>query len=332
MGGQRLRVGAVGAGLVGRRHIDVLAEMADVEIVAVADAALDAATSVAREVGCEPFVSGLEMIHGVELDAVWLCVPPFAHGELELAAVERGVPFFVEKPIARDRRTARSIAAAVEQRGLLTAVGYQWRHLDTVGRARSLLASTPPRLALAEWSSKMPRAPWWRTEALSGGQILEQGTHLFDLVRHLVGEPRRAVGTCVRPGETDCTDADVATAAAVTLELDDRAIAVVTTTCLLSRPHRIGIRLFGAGIVIDLSETHMVVDHDGEIEHTEVAVNPFADEDRQFLDAVRAGAFPDDGSVSVPYGEALRTHEVVLGAIEAISTGQSVDLMGPVDG
>jgi predicted dehydrogenase len=216
----------------------------------------------------------------------------------------------------------------VHESGLVTAVCYQWRHLDTVRRARELLASAPAQLALAEWSSKMPRAPWWRTNALSGGQILEQGTHLFDMVRHLVAEPVRVFGACTGPVPSRTPAADVAAATAVTLELEGGALAVVTTTCLLARPHRIGIRLFGDGVLVELTETDMAVESDAEAWRADVTVEPFAEEDREFVDAVRATRAGRCASVAVPYGEALRTHQVVLAAMEAMRRGGRVDVAG----
>ncbi|MDM4777925.1 Gfo/Idh/MocA family oxidoreductase, partial [Micromonospora sp. b486] len=53
-------------------------------------------------------------------DAVYVCVPPFAHGPVEEAVVAARVPMFVEKPVALDLETAERIAALVQQRGLLT--------------------------------------------------------------------------------------------------------------------------------------------------------------------------------------------------------------------
>ena len=50
------------------------------------------------------------MLDAEGLDAAYVCVPPFAHGAPELAVFERGLPFFVEKPLAADLETAEQIA------------------------------------------------------------------------------------------------------------------------------------------------------------------------------------------------------------------------------
>lgn len=63
------------------------------------------------------------MIDRERLDAVYVCIPPFAHGGLDLEVVRRGLPMFVEKPLAIDLTTAERMATAVERAGLLTGVG-----------------------------------------------------------------------------------------------------------------------------------------------------------------------------------------------------------------
>jgi myo-inositol 2-dehydrogenase / D-chiro-inositol 1-dehydrogenase len=136
-----VRVGLVGAGGVGARHARTLAGFEDVDLVAICDPVARSAEVLAGDVAARhvPDLAGLLTLG---LDAVWLCVPPFAHGDLELSVVRAALPFFVEKPLAADLSVAEHVAAEVSAAGLPTATGYHWRHLDTVGRARSALCST----------------------------------------------------------------------------------------------------------------------------------------------------------------------------------------------
>jgi phosphoglycerate dehydrogenase-like enzyme len=92
--GMTVRVGLAGAGAVGARHARTLAGFDDVELAGIWDPASTAARTLAAEVGV-PAVEDLESLVGAGVDALWLCVPPFAHGELELAVVRAGLPFFV---------------------------------------------------------------------------------------------------------------------------------------------------------------------------------------------------------------------------------------------
>jgi predicted dehydrogenase len=306
---QRARVGLVGCGFIGQRHLAVLSRQA--RVVAVADAVAGRAEAAAVGLGARAY-GGLDsmLVGEEELDAVWVCVPPFAHGELELALVERDLPFFVEKPLAADAGTAERVARAVEERGLLTAVGYHWRYLDTVRRALELVAANPPRLAVGRWWDTMPPPAWWRRRDGSGGQVVEQATHLFDLVRVLMGEPC-GVATAASPIDAAAyPDADIDQVAAVTLRFPSGAVACISATCILAGPHAIGLTLLCEGMAVDLSEEELVVTTAAGREVVTARVDPFHDEDVAFLRAVRDGG---DG-VLTPYAEALRTHRLTTTA------------------
>ena len=132
----RLRVGVVGTGFIAGRHLAALTASPDVDVVAVADPVRERADAAAARCGARAHGDGPAFLGIEELDAVWLCVPPFAHGPLEAAAVARGLPFFVEKPLALDLATAETIAAEVARTGLPTAVGYHWRHLGSCSARR----------------------------------------------------------------------------------------------------------------------------------------------------------------------------------------------------
>src|SRR5215212_10709440 len=127
----KTRVGFVGAGGIANRHIGNLLAFDDVTVLAVADPQLDRAEAAAARVGGRAYNRHEAMLDAEKLDAVYVCTPPFAHGPPELACIDRGLHFFVEKPIAADLATAEQIAAAAAAAaGLVTGTGYHWRYLD----------------------------------------------------------------------------------------------------------------------------------------------------------------------------------------------------------
>lgn len=184
-----LRVGLVGAGGVGARHATTLGGLEGVRLVAVADLDGDRARLLATEHDARVHPDLGLMLESERLDAVWLCVPPFAHGECERTVLEAGVPFFVEKPLDLDLRTAEDVASVVAERGTVTGTGYHWRCMPGVERAAEVFQEAPVRVAHGTWWDKIPPVPWWLRRAMSGGQLIEQVTHLMDLMRFLVGEP-----------------------------------------------------------------------------------------------------------------------------------------------
>jgi myo-inositol 2-dehydrogenase/D-chiro-inositol 1-dehydrogenase len=183
-----VRIGMVGAGAVAARHLRTLLAMEGVRVAGVADPALERARELAEAAGGAAYPNHMELLAAEPLDAVYICVPPFAHGAPELAAIDAGLPFFVEKPVAIDLETAAGIAARLAARPLLTCTGYHWRWLDIFDRAAALLAGRPARLVQIAWLDKVPPPPWWQRRDGSGGQIIEQTTHVLDTARGLVGE------------------------------------------------------------------------------------------------------------------------------------------------
>jgi myo-inositol 2-dehydrogenase/D-chiro-inositol 1-dehydrogenase len=89
------RVGLVGAGGVAQRHARVLTGFEDVELIGVTDVAPEAAAALADTHGARTFRDVAELL-AAGPDAVYVCVPPFAHGPAEEAVIAAGVPMFVE--------------------------------------------------------------------------------------------------------------------------------------------------------------------------------------------------------------------------------------------
>ena len=196
-----------------------------------------------------------------ELDALWICVPPFAHGAPERAAIARGLPFFVEKPVSLDAELALEIDEAVRRAGLVTAVGYHWRYLDTVDEARRLLRDNPAHLMSGYWIDQTPppdvvaaRGPLRRADGRAGDAR--------DRPRAL---PRRRRGRGLRHGRPArprpiSRDLDVATASTATLRFASGAIATLSATCLLRWGHRIGLHVFADALAIELTDHDIMVD------------------------------------------------------------------------
>jgi myo-inositol 2-dehydrogenase/D-chiro-inositol 1-dehydrogenase len=325
---RRLRVGCVGTGFIAGKHLAALSTFADVDVVAVADTDAQRAAEAAATHDARCYTDGVELVESEDLDAVWFCVPPFAHGPLEEAAIARGVPFFVEKPLAHDHATARRIAGLVEDAGLLTAVGYHWRHLDLLEKARDLVSDRPPLLLTGHWLDSTPPVPWWVRRGQSGGQLVEQTTHVLDLARLLVGEVTDLHAAHVpAPGVGDGPHEEaVPLASAVSLRFASGAVGSVASARVLPARHRVGVHLIGDGYALELRE-RAIVDHELIITTAEGTVSersdqdPIAAEDRAFLDAV-AGVGDD---IRSSYAEALRTHALACAAERADRAHEASD-------
>src|SRR4051812_26610851 len=120
------RIGFCGAGQVAGRHAAVLTGFDDVELVAVTDVDLTPSAAFADLHGMRA-VPDLDALLAEDLDAVYVCVPPFAHGAVEVQVALAGVAMFVEKPLAADEATAEWVSRRITSSGVLTRVGLHWR-------------------------------------------------------------------------------------------------------------------------------------------------------------------------------------------------------------
>ena len=313
----RCRIGIVGAGGVALRHARTLAQLPDVELVAVTDLDAERRDRFAADTGARP-VPDLAALLDTTPDAVYVCVPPFAHGAVEEAVVASGAAMFVEKPLGLSTAVAERVAVAVQAAGVLTAVGHHWRYSTAVLRVQQLLDGRSVRLAIGTWLDRVPPVPWWSRRAGSGGQIVEQAVHVLDLARLLVGEVREvcAFGDPAPPAEAGA-DIDGATAAA--LRFASGAVGTVAATCSLGWKHRACLEIYADGLALLLSEDGFQVRN--ERGSSEDRVDPDAAKlmvDRAFVDAVLGR---DDG-VLVDYPEALRTHRLAC-AVAASAVGSA---------
>lgn len=269
-------------------------------------------------------VPDLDALLGGELDAVYVCVPPFAHGPAERAIVSAGLAMFVEKPLGLDEHVVTGIADAVAAKGVVTAVGHHWRYSAAVERAKRLLGGRPVRLVTGAWLDKVPPVGWWPAREHSGGQIIEQAVHVLDVARLLAGEVSQvcAIADGVPPAVPPDADVDGATVAV--LRFRDGAVGTLAATCLLSWKHRAGIEIYADGLALTLTEESLqVTDEHGE--QPAQAVLPDQAKraaDRAFVDAV-LGRGQD---IRVPYGEALATHRLACAIARSAADGRALTM------
>jgi myo-inositol 2-dehydrogenase / D-chiro-inositol 1-dehydrogenase len=313
------RVGLIGAGNVGRRHAQVLRGFPDVRLTGITDVIPEAAAALASGIGCRSFPSAAELLCA-GVDAVYVCVPPFAHGAPETAVLSAGVPLFVEKPLAVDVHTAERVGALAAAAGVLTAVGHHWRYLDTVEQAQRVLDGRKVRMLGGAWLDKVPPVGWWPFRERSGGPVVEQAAHVLDLARLLAGEVDEvfAMGNGLPP---QIEGADVDSVITATLRFHSGALGTLSTTCLLGWKQRAGLEVVADGLWLSVGEDGLTIREDGADAAAQlVAADNAAARvavDRAFVDAVRGIG----NDVRVPYAEALRTHRLACALAASVATG-----------
>ena len=318
------RVAVIGAGGVARRHVEVLSGLPDVAVTAVFDPVRDSAESLAELCGATAYESVDEALDAAAVDAAYVCVPPFAHGQPEKSVLARGLPLFVEKPLATGLDTAEEIAHLATEAGVVTGTGYHWRCMREVAVAAELVATSPVVLASGYWLDKRPPVAWWAHNDRSGGQVVEQLTHVLDLARALLGEAEEVYAAGARraatPDEAELDRGDVDDATAVTVRFRSGAVATFAATSVLGVKHRAGLHTFSPGMTLEMSEGGLVVDDGVTREQHTPAEDPRIVVDREFIEAVRG----ERAGTRAPYSEALRSHQLACAVAESARVGGPV--------
>lgn len=167
-----LRIGIIGTGWFSKVHADILSNMDGVQVAAFVGTSQEkAARAVQGYASAKAYSNTEQMLDETKPDAVYICVPPFAHGEIESQLVQRGIPFLVEKPLGTNLDTPRQILHGVKKAGLITSAGYHFRYTDAATKAAELLEGRKIGMALGYWMGDMPQVYWWRQQEGSGGAI-----------------------------------------------------------------------------------------------------------------------------------------------------------------
>ena len=319
-----IRVGFVGTGNITRRHFAALSQLRDhAEVVAVCDVIEERATAAAHPFDAKPYLSFSEMLSREKLDALYVCLPPDAHVDQEIAAIDRGIHLFVEKPLPLDLAKAEFIARRACEVGIVTAVGYHWRHWEHVKRARTAVAGERVGMALGHFLNALPGSPWWRVKVRSGGQILEQAIHILDLARYLVGEVERVSAEYALRANFDepgFASEDVYT---VNLKFRNGAIGNLSTCSILHRRYDVGLDLICKNRAYRIREDATEVDGPDGVERIERSNDAGFAENVAFLRAIATG---DRGGILSDYADALRTQRVAIAANRSAESGAPVTI------
>jgi predicted dehydrogenase len=312
----------IGAGGIATKHLDHLEENDRGNVVAVCDIDEEAARRGARPHDAEAFTDWQVLFDDADFDAVVVAVPPFAHEGQELRAVEEGVDFMVEKPLALDLAYAREVADAVADAEVLTQVGHHMRYQDNVQHARELIGDRTIATIYGRWVGGVPGGDdhWWREGALSGGQVIEQSTHTFDLVRYFGGDVERVAAEGDLRVRGDVLDFPDAVSATLRHE-DGLPSHVMTSSASPSGDN--GVTLVGDGFHLDVSGNAC----EGVVDGEEIDFQGDNDGHHTEVDAfVEAVAEDDPSKCRSPYGDAIHTFATTLAVTEAVDADGRVEV------
>ena len=171
-----LRVGVIGAGVMGSNHGRVLAGLPAVTLVGIVDP-LPAHRARATEMtGCRPSQT-LDELFAAGVDAVTIAAPTHLHHELALACIAHGVHVLVEKPIASTVEEGREIVAAAQRAGVTLMVGHVERFNPAVAAIKQAIKDEDIlSIAITRVGPFPPRMS-------NVGVVIDLAVHDIDLIR-----------------------------------------------------------------------------------------------------------------------------------------------------
>ncbi|WP_425049608.1 Gfo/Idh/MocA family protein [Psychromarinibacter sp. S121] len=225
-----LRIMVVGAGVIGRTHIETLGKAQGVALSAIVDTAPEAkALAATKDV---PFYESAEAaLEAGAADAVVVATPNDSHLPLGLLFLNAGLPVLMEKPVAGTLAEGAELAQAVKDTGVPVLVGHHRRHNPIIQTAKAAIdqgeiGDLVTATVISTLTKPDPYFVAWRVKPGHGGPLLINATHEIDLLRHFFGEVSSvsAVTSDLRGGRP------VEDTAAAILTFERGGIATITQT------------------------------------------------------------------------------------------------------
>jgi predicted dehydrogenase len=173
---KNLRFGIVGVGVMGSNHARVLAELPDIDVVAIADSDQERAAKVAAMIGCKAVADHKALI-ALGLDAIVIAAPTHLHHQIALDCIEAGTHVLVEKPIAPTVAEGREIVAAARRKGVKLMVGHVERFNPTVQAIKQAISSEEIL------SIGITRVGPFPPRMSNVGVVIDLAVHDIDLIR-----------------------------------------------------------------------------------------------------------------------------------------------------
>lgn len=251
---RKLNVGLMGLGFIGRVHVNAYHAIPLCFPAAAVTANMSAllrshpgSDEFLQSAGFGLVTTRQEEFFSAPLDLVDICTPNGLHKDEALAAIERGLPVYCEKPLSRTLEEARAMADAAEKKGVLTHTAFVLRYLPAIKQIKALLEAGElgevfnfrAHMFHASYLDRGRPMSWRLRMAESGGGVFaDLGAHLVDLVFYLLGDVATVQADSrtfikerpVAKGDSRLETVDVEDWMQCSLELTSGAVGIIETT------------------------------------------------------------------------------------------------------
>ncbi len=330
---EKVRIGVIGCGGRAGSHFNSYLQMANVEVVAVADPIESRRLAAAQKFGCtriyKDHIDFFEKENEKTVDAILIAVEPTAHTGMEEKCVELGIPFMVEKPMTLDLAQAEKLNEGIKAKGLITSVGFQDRYLDLMEMVKDEVDKNPKGgLVYGAWIGGIPGVWWWQKRSTCGGQLVEQNIHLLDGLRWLYGEALSVYATSstgmIKAGENGVSpEYDTDDHSTAVIRFKNNVTATLVSACYSKsvRP-RCGFYITLPDVVLDyrLRNNLIITTKDGSKDIPRGVYQTLL-LDKAFIDAIITG---DKSLIRSDYNDALKSLKLGFAANESMETGKVI--------
>lgn len=200
---REMRFGLIGAGAIGKIRADALARSPFCRLAAVSD--LNEARARSAAPNARFYQNPEDLIASADVDAVIISTPPPLHEPLTLVAAAAGKHVLVEKPMSATPPSCERMIHAARQAGTVLTVGYNHRYFEALKLVRDIVCSgqigtlSHVRAYTGHSGLSEFKASWmYDKDVMGGGALMDNGTHIIDLVRYIMGDPTEVLGFATR--------------------------------------------------------------------------------------------------------------------------------------
>lgn len=337
-----LKIGVIGCGSIAKhRHIPEYMANEHAEIVAVCDIVKDRAQEMADQIGAKAYTYYKELLKDESIEAVSVCTPNALHAPISIDALKAGKHVLCEKPMATSTEEAEAMVVAANEAGRKLMIGHNQRFVPSHQKAKELISKGEAgkiysfRTAFGHggpegWSVDGKDSWFFRKEEAFIGAMGDLGVHKTDLMRYILGEEFVEVGAFVETSSKE--NADVDDTAVCVLKTESGTIGTLAASWSYQKEDNSTV-IYGEKAVLRLEEdpvNSLVVQYStGEVVKYELGGIQTNDDGGQSASGVIdrfVTSVVEDVPTAVPGEEAMKSLQVVLGALESSKTKQIIRL------
>lgn len=328
----KIVVGVIGAGRIGKLHIDNMKNMKNVRLKSVSDVFIDQLEDWFQSSGVENMTKDYRtIINDPEIDAIFICSPTDTHTSIIKEAANSGKHIFCEKPISFSDEETLEAYEVVKKTGVKFQIGFNRRYDRNYSKVRTLVEKGEiGDLHVLKITSRDPEPPSLDYVSRSGGIFVDMAIHDFDMARFITGSEVEEVyvqgAALVNPKIAELGDIDTAI---ISLKFANGAIGVIDNSRQAVYGYDQRLEAFGsmgsANVKNETESRVEVFSKDGVKEDNPLHFflerynDAYIREVKEFFEAIE-----NDTEVTCNFVDGIMAQRIAMAAKESLESGQPV--------